>query len=217
MSREGTDDLWEAMWTQRAIRRWEEKPVPDELLVRLVEAATRAPSGSNTQPWRFIVVRDEARRRAIGGFLRAKYEANSALRGYLERAGERADRTDRLMLRGARDLFTGLDRAPALVVPCLYRCTSPVTDMNSLLAGSSIYQAVQNLLLAARGLGLGSVMTTFQQLIEPELRELLHIPADARPVALIPVGYPAANFGPVNRRPVQDVLDWEEWQDRESR
>ena len=81
----------------------------------------------------------------------------------------------------------------------------------AVLSGSSIYPAVQNLLLAARALGLGTVLTTFSQRIEPTLRELLSLPDNAKPVALIPIGFPDANFGPVNRRPVEEVLHWGAW------
>ncbi len=129
----------------------------------------------------------------------------------VEQGQTAADKTQRLMLRGAKRLFTQLDLAPVFIIPCLYQVASPTNDPNSLLAGSSIYEAVQNLLLATRALGLGAVLTTFQAGIEPELRELLALPDDTKPAALIPLGFPAANFGPTTRRPVEEVLHWERW------
>lgn len=206
-SREGTDSLFDAIYTQRAIRRWRSEPVPDDPLWRVLEAATKAPSGSNSQPWRWIVVRDQAKREAISQALAAAIEANDALRGYFERGAASADRSERLMLSGALEIATNLAKAPVLVLPCLLGAGG----QGSLLSGSSIYPAVQNLLLAARGLGLGTVLTTFQAQIEPMLRELLGIPEEAKMVALIPLGYPDAKFGPTRRKPVAEVVSWDRW------
>lgn len=211
VGRDGTDDIWEAIYTQRAIRYLQEKPVPRDLLERVIEAASKAPSGSNTQPWIFVVVDDEARRRTIGEALRAVFEAAEPLQALVERGQQSEDKTERLMLRGAKTFFTQLEKAPALIVPCLYRLSSPTPDPTSLLAGSSIYQAVQNLMLAARALGLGTLMTTAHAMIEPALRKTLEIPDDAHPVALIPIGYPDANFGPTTRKPVEEILRWNGW------
>ena len=100
----------------------------------------------------------------------------------------------------------------ALVIPCLYQLSSPTQDPTGLLAGSSIYGAVQNLMLAARALGLGTVMTTAHQMLDADLRNLLGIPDDAYPVALIPVGYPDANFGPTTRKGLDEILRWNGWE-----
>ncbi len=123
--RESTDDLWQAIYTQRAIRYWQDRPVPRALLEQVIEAATKAPSGSNSQPWVFVVVDDEAKRNAIADALRGLYERAQPLRAMIEQGEQSQDRTERLMLRGARSFFTRLERAPALIVPCLYRLTSP--------------------------------------------------------------------------------------------
>jgi nitroreductase len=204
----GTSDLWEALSTQRAIRKWKPDAVPDELLRQVIEAGTKAPSGSNRQPWRFLVIREPARRAHIAKMLREKYEANEGMRRYFESGRKSEVRSQRLMLTGAENIATHLDAAPVFIIPCLYPGGA---NANGLLAGTSIYQAVQNIMLAARGLGLGTVMTTFQGLIDAELREYLGIPEDATPAALLPLGYPDANFGPVNRKPVAEVAFWEEW------
>ena len=104
-----------------------------------------------------------------------------------------------------------LEKAPAMIIPCLYGLSSPTQDVNSILAGSSIYLAVQNMLLAARALGLGTVMTTVQMMLDANLRQILDLPDDAHPVALIPIGYPDANFGPTTRKGLDEILRWNGW------
>jgi nitroreductase len=210
-NRAATDDIWEALFTQRAIRYWQDKPVPRALLTQVISAASQAPSGENSQPWVFVVV-DEAQQRAqIGTALRDLYNRTTQLQTLFEEGATSDDPSQRLMLTGARAFFTSLEKAPALIIPCLYRLSSPTPDPTSLLAGSSIYLAVQNALLAARALGLGTVMSTAHVMIESALRRILALPVDAYPVALIPIGYPAANFGPTRRRDVQEILMWNTW------
>jgi len=207
---EPTDNIWDVIYTQRAIRYWRNKKVPRELLEQVIEAGSKAPSGSNMQPWVFFVIDDEDKCRAISNSLREVFEASPAKQ--LVEAGENSeDRTQRLMLRGAKEFFCKLERAPALIVPCLYKLASPTQDPASLLAGSSIYTAVQNIMLSARALGLGTVMTTAQGMIEPTLRAVLKMPDDAYPVAFIPIGYPDANFGPTTRKSLGEILHWNEW------
>ena len=207
---EPTNNIWEVIYTQRAIRYWQSKKVPRELLEQVIEAGSKAPSGSNLQPWIFLVIDEDDKRRAISVALREVFEASPAKQ--LVEAGENSeDRTQRLMLRGAREFFSKLEKAPALIIPCLYKLASPTQDPTSLLAGSSIYTAVQNIMLSARALGLGTVMTTAQGMIETTLRELLKIPDDAYPVAFIPIGFPEANFGPTTRKGLDEILCWNEW------
>ncbi|MCS5575718.1 MAG: nitroreductase family protein [Pseudomonadales bacterium] len=207
---EPTNNIWEVIYTQRAIRYWQSKKVPRELLEQVIEAGSKAPSGSNLQPWIFLVIDEDHKRRAISAALREVFEASPAK--LLVEAGENSeDRTQRLMLRGAREFFSKLEKAPALIIPCLYKLASPTQDPTSLLAGSSIYTAVQNIMLSARALGLGTVMTTAQGMIETTLRELLKIPDDAYPVAFIPIGFPEANFGPTTRKGLDEILCWNEW------
>jgi nitroreductase len=211
VGREPTNDVWEAMFTQRAIRYWQDKPVPRDLLEKVIAAASKAPSGSNTQPWVFVVVDEPEKRQQIGQALRTIYENTEALQNIIA-AGEKSDnKTERLMLKGARAFFSQLDKAPAMVIPCLYGLSSPTPDPASILAGSSIYGAVQNLMLAARALGLGTVMTTAHGMLDAQLRDVLQIPDDAYPVALIPIGYPDANFGPTTRKGLDEILRWNSW------
>ncbi|MGB1685737.1 MAG: nitroreductase family protein [Pseudomonadales bacterium] len=208
--KEPTDDLWQAIYSQRAIRYWQDKPVPRELLERVIEAGSKAPSGSNMQPWVFMVIDDEEKRSVVSAAMRAFFEGGP-VKQIVEAGENSADKTERLMLKGARAFFSKLEKAPAIIVPCLYNLASPTQDPASLLAGSSIYMAVQNIMLAARGLGLGTVMTTAHVMVEPVLREQLGMPDDAYPVAFIPIGYPDANFGPTTRKPLNEILCFNEW------
>lgn len=208
--KEGTDNLWDAMYTQRAIRYWQEKPVPRDLLEKVIESAAKAPSGSNTQPWVFVVIDGEEQRQKIGDALNAVYEGGP-LKEMIAEGQKSEDKTQRLMLKGAQSFFSKLAKAPAIVVPCLYKLSSPTPDPTSLEAGSSIYMAVQNLMLSARALGLGTVMTTAHVLINDALREACAIPDDAYPAALIPIGYPDANFGPTTRKPVDEIIKFNSW------
>jgi nitroreductase len=208
--KEGTDDLWEAMYTQRAIRYWQQKSVPREVLGKVIEAASKAPSGSNLQPWVFVVVDDDGTRKKIGDALNDFYESGP-LKDMVAEGQQVEDKSQRLMMQGAQAFFSKLASAPAIIVPCLYQLASPTPDPTSLEAGSSIYMAVQNLMLSARGLGLGALMTTAHTLVNNPLREACAIPDDAFPVALIPIGYPDANFGPTKRKGLDEILRWNSW------
>jgi nitroreductase len=211
VGREPTNDVWEAMFTQRAIRYWQDKPVPRDLLEKVISAASKAPSGSNTQPWIFVVIDDADKRQQIGQALRTIYENAEPLQNIIAAGEKSEDKTERLMLRGARAFFSQLEKAPAMIIPCLYGVSSPTQDPESLLAGSSIYGAVQNLQLSARALGLGTVMTTAHGMLDAQLRDTLALPDDAYPVALIPIGYPDANFGPTTRKGLDEILRWNVW------
>ena len=208
--KDGTDDLWDAMYTQRAIRYWQDKPVSRDLLEKVIESAAKAPSGSNLQPWVFVVIDDDATRQKIGDALHAIYEGGP-LKDMIAQGAQVEDKSQRLMMKGAKAFFSNLAKAPAIVIPCLYKLSSPTLDPSSLEAGSSIYMAVQNLMLSARALGLGTVMTTAHTLIEDSIREAASIPDDAYPVGLIPIGYPDANFGPTKRKDVGEILRWNSW------
>ena len=210
-NKEPSDNVWEVLFTQRAIRYWQDRPVPRAVLEQVISAASQAPSGENSQPWIFIVVDEQQQRAQIGTALRELYNRTTQLQTLFAEGAKSDDPSERLMLTGARAFFTSLEKAPALIIPCLYRLSSPTPDPASLLAGSSIYLAVQNALVSARALGLGTVMSTAHVMIDPALRRILSLPADAFPVALIPIGYPAANFGPTRRKDVQEILKWNTW------
>ena len=206
-----TTDIYEVMQTQRAIRRWTNEPVDPEVIERIIQAACWAPSGSNLQPWGFLVVTDDGKRErlatAIRESFRSRFVADRPNPDQIE------DPTQRRMLRGAFNLFDNFAAAPVWIIPCLVAAQSPAPS--GLLAGSSIYPSIQNLMLAARAEGLGTVLTTPQDGIMDELREELSIPDNALPVAIIPMGRPDANFGPVTRRPLETFLHWNGWSEQD--
>jgi nitroreductase len=185
-------DFFEVVLGQRACRRFSDEPVDDALVERCIEAATHAPSAENRQPWEFVVVRDADRRAAIGKLTRQAW-----------RAGGRAHSEDRLPPKLLAEVDAGAEGgvadAPVLVVVCGNGDTGmPVT------LPSSVFPAVQNLLLAANALGLGSALTTLALLQEDELRALLHLPTAVRPMAVVPIGWPASSLGPPRRLPVSE-------------
>ena len=201
-----TNDIYEVMQTQRAVRRWTDQPVPDDVIERIIRAATWAPSGSNLQPWGFVVIRDAERRELIAEAIRESFKQFA---GRLPDPDAIEDATQRRMIRGAVQLFGDFAAAPVLIIPCLVSAQSPAPT--GLLAGSSIYPSIQNLMLAARAEGLGTVLTTPQDGIMELLRSEIGIPEEALPVAMIPMGWPAVNFGPVTRKPLEEFLHWERW------
>ena len=200
--------LFEALYTQRAIRYFRPDPVPDEMVSKLIESATKAPSGTNRQPWRFVVVRDADSRQRISDYYRRAWDS-----AYGNQAG-RPPRIDPRIKKSAAHLAETMHSVPVLILACVERGNSAAT----LGTGASIFPAVQNLLLAARGLGLGSALTTIHKQYEREIKELLGIPESVETVALLPVGYPSeqARYGPTSRRPVREVTWWDRWGNREA-
>ena len=193
-----TIDLFEAMYTQRAIRYFKTDPVPEEVILKLVEAATKAPSGGNSQNWKFIVIRDPELRRRISEYYKTAWDAAYG--------GQPVETRVRI---SSSHLSKHMHEVPVLILACVQHDGSPGT----MGRGSSIYPAVQNLLLAARGLGLGSVLTTLHKQSEKEIKQLLGIPDNVETAALLPIGYPTegARYGPTSRRPVEEVLSWDGW------
>ena len=197
-----TIDLFEAMYTQRAIRHFKTDPVPQEVILKLVEAATKAPSGGNSQRWKFIVIRDPELKRRISEYYKTAWDAAYG--------GQAAAFSGQTRVRASSShLSEHMHEVPVLILACVQHDGSPGT----MGRGSSIYPAVQNLLLAARGLGLGSVLTTLHKQNEKEIKQLLGIPDNVETAALLPIGYPAegARYGPTSRRPVEEVLSWDGW------
>ncbi len=203
-------DVLEAIATTRAIRRIRPDPVSDDDLAAVLFAATRAPSGSNRQPFRFLVLRDgpiaaQAKALLARGF-RAGWDAKSAADGYTGAAT--ADPTSRKarMARTMQEFVDTFQDVPVVVLPCLVRYREP-----SSYEGASIYPACQNLLLAARARGLGGVLTEWHALVEKELRALLDIPDGVFIAATIPLGRPRGGHGPVRRRPLTDFVYDDRW------
>lgn len=191
--------LFDAIYTQRALRRFNTDPVPDSVVEKLVEAATKAPSGSNKQPWGFVVVRDYETRERIGGYYRL---------AWTEAFGHGGNTLSPKIRASAEYLGHHMADAPVLVLACITHLGTP-----NLALGASIYPAVQNFLLAARAMEIGSVLTTLHRRYELEIKKLLNIPDNVETVALLPLGYPAdgEGYGPTRRRSVSEVIHWDRW------
>jgi nitroreductase len=196
----------EATGTARAVRYFEDRPVPPKLIEQLIWAATRAPSPENTQQWAFICVDDKE----ILGRIQA---ATSFLGPILDQQqridGASSDRT----LKGAAHLVTRTIEIPLLIVVCGH-LAYPEEDPSELMNWSALYPAAQNIIVAARALGLGAAFTLMQLSCEPVLRAELGLPDDMVIAAVLPVGYPATTPGPVKRRPVHEVLHMNRYEPR---
>ncbi len=211
-------DFFDVVGTQRAIRRFRSDPVPDALVRRVLEAAIAAPSARGAEPWGFVVVRDAATRGAIGRLYRAAWEAAQTFTAATDADHDVKDaRHYGRMMRGADALARGIGDVPVLIVCCLdHARLGPIADGSGGLrspgaAYASILPAVQNLLLAARALGLGTTLTTLHRAFEHDLRALLALPDSIEPVVLVPLGVPVDRFGPTRRRPLAEIAHLDRW------
>jgi nitroreductase len=208
--------LFDTMYSAGSIRRLKTDPVPDEIITKVLDAAIRAPSGSNAQSWVFVVVKDADKRRKLG----AIYKKASSILEVLYTDAKPPPHMDQTKFdrfwKAVVHLFNHMGDAPVLLLPCLK--TSMWTNAASLppdikarmaaasrLAGSSIYPAVQNIILACRAFGLGTTLTTIHAFFEDEVREIINLPPDVQTYALMPIGYPQGKHGPVNRKPVREI------------
>ncbi|HVV31440.1 MAG TPA: nitroreductase family protein [Mycobacteriales bacterium] len=194
----------------RAIRRYRDEPIPPEELRAILFAATRAPSGSNRQPYRFMVLTDGPKARAakslIGRSAREAWQAKRVTDRYDTGSGAVDDSPKARMARTMESYVQGFERAPVLVLPCLVRYRAPTP-----FEGASVYPACQNLLLAARARGYGGVLTGWHFGVEAELHALLGIPDEVFIAATITLGRPAGSHGPVRRRPLSELVFAERW------
>ncbi|MGE0220229.1 nitroreductase family protein [Mycolicibacterium sp.] len=188
-------DVFEVMRTTRAMRRLDPtRDIPEEDLWRVIEAATRAPSGGNTQPVRWLVVREAEPKRALAEIYQKCWAQ--------ARIGYASDPVvaKSAMLRSADYLAEHFADAPAVILPCARNA-----------AAASVFPGIQNLMLAARALDIGTTLTTVHIEREAEVKEVLGIPDDVRTYALIPMGYPLGRWGEAPRRPVSEVTYWNSW------
>ena len=185
-------DFFDVVLNQRACRRFTDEEVGDERLRRVLEAATHAPSAENRQPWVFVVVRDAARRAAIGDLTRHAWEH-----------GGREHSEGRLSPSLMKDVDAGavggVAAAPVLVV---VGGDTRLGDRRALQA--SVFPAVQNLLLAANAVGLGSALTTLPTVFGEELAAVVGLPAEVAALAVVPLGHPAGRLAPPKRRPLSE-------------
>lgn len=182
-------DFFSVVGRQRACREFADRAVDEEVVARVLDAATKAPSAENAQPWEFVVVRDPETRAVVGRLIEAAWK-----RGGRDWAAGRLSPS--LLADVDRGASGGVAGAPVIVVVGvdLERC--PETEV-----ATSIGPAVQNLLLAATALGLGSALTTLATYSGDRLRELVGLPSRIEPVAVVPLGWPARPLGPPRREP----------------
>lgn len=206
-----TIGLLEGLMTTRAIRRYRDEPVPDDVLRDILFAATRAPSGSNRQPFRFVVLTDspkaQAAKRLIAKGAQAVWSGKRTADQYDQRSGEEKASPKARMARTMDHYVENFEKVPALILPCLVRYREP-----SPMEGASVYPAVQNLLLAARGLGYGGVITGFHSMVDSELKSLLGIPEEVFISCTVTLGKPVGSQGPVRRRPMSELVYGDTWQ-----
>jgi len=203
--------LLAGLTSTRAIRRYTDEPVPEAALRDMFFAATRAPSGSNRQPFRFVVLTDSPvaaqAKRLVAASARRIWDAKAQGDGYLRGSGAVEGSPKARMRRTMTDYVASLETVPVLVFPLLVRYREP-----SLIEGAHVYPACQNLLLAARALGYGGVFTGFHHHAEPALRTMLALPDEVQIAGTITIGRPAGRHGPVRRRPLGELVYSNGWE-----
>jgi nitroreductase len=210
--------IYEAMKTLKAVRKLRPDPIPDDVMHRVLEAATWAPTGGNRQPWRIVLVKDRAKKQRLGELYTRSWKAyvghyHAAIPADV--APEVRERTIRTLKAGDY-MAEHFGDTPAIAVFCFNPKTMAITDSKqnrpSVVGGGSVYTAVENLLLACRAEGLGCVLTTLLCESEPEVRELLSIPDPWYTAAAIPIGYPVGRgHGPLTRDPVEKLVYLDAW------
>ena len=202
-------DFFDVVGTQRAMRRLKPDPIPADAIRKILDAAICAPSGGNRQGWSFIVVQDAAVRAKIGALYHESFaELILSVPAYREAATAAPDSPERKMINSAQHLADHMSEAPVLILACI------ATDgaRPGLTSGASIYPAVQNIMLAARALGIGSTLTTVHHRFRhAEIKKVLGVPDDVEVAALIPLGYATGKFGRPPRRPVSEVVYADAW------
>jgi nitroreductase len=181
------NDFFSVVLSQRAHRSLLPDPVSDDIVERILEAATHAPSAENRQPWVFVVVRGTAQRQNIAALVRQVWTS-----GVGEFARTRS--SERLHADVDRWATAGLADAPVMIAVC-----GDTREAEEFLLPSSIFPAVQNLLLAAHASGLGSLLSTLPLVAGERLRELLALPPEVVPIAVVPIGHPARKLRPPKR------------------
>jgi nitroreductase len=199
-------DVFEAMGTAVSMRWLRPDPVPGELVERLLWAATRASNPGNVQPWEFVVVQDEITRRHVAGLVTARL---GAIRQIASQPPA-DDPTQRRILDGVRNLVDHMADAPVLIFVCGNNVYPPGQPQPYLMY-SAVFGAAQNLMVAARALGLGAAYTTFQLGSEAEIKAYLGIPEETQICVTIPVGWPARPFGNLTRKPLESIVHYDHW------
>ena len=209
-------DIFDAMRTQRSVRDFADRDVADDDLDRILEAASWAPNAGNRQLWEFIVVRDAATKATLAEIYRESFDVLAKLISP-DPPSPDARTHPKTMMKWSRALADTLETVPVLIVIGYDRSQSPFTAEGSIkaFADETVYTgvmpAVQNLMLAARALGLGTCLTTAANVLEGKTKQALGVPQHIQLVALLPLGYPAAEFNEVSRIPVGEKVHHDAW------
>jgi len=204
--------LFDTIYHCRAMRKLDTKPVPQELLIKLVDAANQAPSGSNMQSGRWMIVQDADVKAELAKLNRAG--VNDYIGPMIENPGSlpHQDQEKRTrMMKSVLWQMEHLHEIPALIIACMDFGVKADAAMMA-RGGGSIWPGIQNLLLAARALGLGAAPTTLALQDQAAVAKVLNLPETMGAFCLIPVGYPLGKFGPVTRKPLSEILRFDQWE-----
>ena len=205
--------IFDTIYNCRAMRRLDTKEVPEALLTELINAANQAPSGSNSQGARWIVVRDTKVKQRLAELNREGVE--TYLAPLIDNPGSLSHQSGdkrRRMVDAVVWQKEHMHEIPALIIACM-EFGAPATNDMIARGNGSIWPGIQNLLLAARALCLGAAPTTLALNDRQAVAEALNLPDSMAAYALIPVGYPLGKFGPVTRKPLEEILRFDTWSD----
>lgn len=196
------DTVYEVMQTARSVRKYADRPIPREVLAKVVQCGTFASNPRNTQPWQFIVVDDSSTKQKFCDLISYRATEVEAVIPKLSTDSKKR------MYQGAADLIRSMGTVPAIIFICgVSMDYGPGFDSREMVL-SSVFSSAQNILVAARAAGLGAAYTTLQLHAQRETEQLLGVPEGTTIEATLPIGYPLRPFGPVNRKPLTDVMHW---------
>ncbi|MDQ6696368.1 MAG: nitroreductase family protein [Actinomycetota bacterium] len=213
-------DLYDALMTTRAMRRFTDEPVADADIERCLAAAVQAPSGGNIQPYQFLVVTDSERKSALGDLYRRAFDRyDPAVQQLIPPfADDEARRRHERNWAMSRHLADTIGDVPVMVLVLVPRISMAVSDEDGEMdvgpVHASVYPAVENFILAARSRGLGTCLTTVIRIHEAAARAVCAVPDRFEIAALLPVGHPAGRFGVAPRRPAPTLTSWNTYGER---
>lgn len=216
-----SEQFFDIVGNMRAMRRLKPDPVPLALLRKVLDTGVQAPSGQNTQPWSFVLLREPEAKQWFASRYKNAIETRF---GNIDAGSKGADAKSKKIARQMSALRYQMDNMqdfPVLLLVCGKRdwpFKVAAKDRVGLAPPNygAVYPCVQNILLACRALGLGAALTTMHQVFEDELHAHFEIPTDYGVVVTIPIGFPMGNFGPVSRRPASQVTYFDRWGNTET-
>jgi nitroreductase len=216
-------ELLDALMTTRAMRRFAPDPVDDATIQRVLRAAVQAPSGGNIQPYQFLVVTEQEQKDRIAAlYLKAHERYEPVIQKQIPPfKDEQAERRHQRNWAATDHLARHLAEVPAMVLVLVPKISMAVQDDEGTMdvgpVYASVYPAVQNLILAARAEGLGTVLTTVLRAYDDEVREVCAIPDRYEVVALLPLGVPLGKWGVATRRPAESLTSWNRFGNKRER